>query len=294
MTGDSQQDILSGCYSAMDAEPMAGYFWLLAGQKNGTVAKPEVVKGSDGKPLVVPGGEDVVKSICTQPAAHDWDGDGDLDIMTGNFEGTYWLFRNDGTKGKASWNPKATPVMGPDGPLRLPSAHSALCPVDFDGDGDTDIVSGSSNGGAYWAENTAGPKGEPEFRAFKELLAPPANAHGDSSDVPGESAPMPTAPGSDTRVWVADVNGDAKPDLLIGDTHRLRSRAKGVSAEEFKKRQHEWNRELSAIQDEVSRASQAGQPLPDELQKKYSAHYAKQADFVKQESTGFVWVMRGQ
>jgi hypothetical protein len=70
--------------------------------------------------------------------------------------------------------------------------------------------------------------------------------------------------------------------------------AAGASAEEFTKRQDDWNREMAAIQEEMSRAAQDGKPLPAELQQKYSEHYAKQAGFVKQESTGFVWVMRGQ
>src|SRR5688572_22184966 len=112
---------------------MAGLLWLLAGTGDGTVAKAVSVKGSDGKPLIIPAGEaDIVKAICTQPAAHDWDGDGDLDILTGNFEGTYYLFRNDGSKEKASFNPKPEQVMTGDKPLQVEGAHSGVCPVDWD------------------------------------------------------------------------------------------------------------------------------------------------------------------
>jgi len=49
---------------------------------------------------------------------------------------------------------------------------------------------------------------------------------------------------TDTRVWVDDVNGDGKLDILVGDNVSLISSADGLSEDEFKKRLGEWKRKM--------------------------------------------------
>jgi hypothetical protein len=286
--GDGKADILSGCYS--DHQPMAGLIWLLAGTGDGGVAKAVAVNGSDGNPLIIPASEsEIVKSICTQPAAHDWDGDGDLDILTGNFEGTYFIFVNEGTKEKVSFNPKPQQIMAGDTPLRLQGGHSGVCPVDWDGDGDADILTGSAGGGVFLAENKSTGKGIPQFTSFRELIAP-ASSDGRDDSVPPVKAALPTMPGNDTRVWAADVNGDGKLDLIIGDAARLATRAEGVSEEAFRKKQSAWQKEMNEVQEKMNKASADGSPQSNDLSEKFSKLYQRRAEFIKEDYTGFVWL----
>ena len=290
--GDGKQDIVSGCYS--EHQPMAGLFWLLAGKGDGTVAKAVSINGQNGKPLIIRAPQnEIVKSICTQPAAHDWDGDGDLDLLTGNFEGTYFFFRNDGSKEKAAFNENALPVLSSDKPLRLEGAHSGICAVDWDQDGDADIVTGSARGGAFLAENQGVHDGIPQFSAFRELL-PPSTAGENLSAAPPAEATLPTAPGDNTRIWAADVNGDGKLDLLIGDSARLVARAPGISEKQFQKRETAWQTEMSELQAKLRKAETGGASEREALSQRLSALYARRAAFIKEDRTGFVWVAFGQ
>ncbi len=283
--GDGKPDILSGCYSEHD--PMAGLFWLLSGNGDGTVKKAVAVKGSDYKPLIIPASEqEMVKRICTQPAAHDWDGDGDLDILTGNFEGTYFLFTNEGTKAKAAFNPKPVPVLSGGKPLHLKGQHSGICPADWDGDGDADLITGSARGGVYRAENKTSGKGVPEFGDFQELLAPPAR---EESPPPGEKAALPAAPGADTRAWAADVNGDGRLDLLIGDAVSLTTRASGLTEAEFTAKLAAWEKEQEVLREAYTAAKE--EAAREEAGEKWNAHYRKRSEFIAEERTGFVWLM---
>ena len=48
-----RRDILSGSYSRVE-RPMAGLFQVLYGEPDGTFRKAEVLRGTDGEPLVIP------------------------------------------------------------------------------------------------------------------------------------------------------------------------------------------------------------------------------------------------
>src|SRR5688500_1147808 len=154
----------------MDNE-MAGLFQVLYGKADGTFRKAEVLNGVDGEPLIIPisGQDQQLENICTRPFAVDWDGDGHLDLVVGNFSGTFYWFKGE-CKGK--FRPKPEAILTGGKPLRVEGHHSDPFVIDWDGDGDLDLLSGSSSGGVQWAENNAG-KGKPsELRPFQALIKP--------------------------------------------------------------------------------------------------------------------------
>lgn len=282
LDGDGCNDILSGSYSRM-SQPMAGLFQVLWGQPDGKFKAAAVLNGTDDQPLIIPAdSETIVENICTRPMAVDWDGDGDLDLVVGNFAGSFYVFIGEG-KGRFLPEPKQITTAG--GPLKIQGVHSDPFPIDWDGDGDIDLLSGSSHGGVQWAENTAGVGKTPEFTAFRELIPPgqPANS----------SAPLSetdlTGPTSSTRIWVDDVNGDGKLDVLVGDRVTLVALAPGLSNEDFQKRQEQWQKEMQEVSNEY-RAAASDAAKQTEAMKKLQEHYARRSEFIKEEATGFVWL----
>lgn len=284
LNGDGAIDILSGSYSRQSQE-MAGLFQVLYGQKDGTFLKPKVLGGNDGEPLILPGGGDQVTDvICTRPFACDLDGDGVLDIVSGNFSGTFGFFRGEGNGKFAA---KATWLTAGNDKMRVP-AHSDPFLIDWDHDGDLDLLSGSSQGGAFLFVNN-GSKTTPDFAASVTLLEPAGHA-----GMPGEGAPKfgdahLHGPQSGTRIWADDVDGDGKLDLLIGDQLTLQHVAEGVDEAEARKKLAAWNKKQTALFESM----QGDDP---DAQKNFSKNYQKLQDekkaFVVDEITGFVWLMR--
>jgi hypothetical protein len=281
--GDGHRDILSGSYSRMQQD-MAGLFQVLYGKSDGKFRRAQVLKGTDGKPLIIPikGQDEMTENICTRPFAVDWDGDGHLDLVVGNFAGTFYCFKGQG-KGKFPPKPEILKVGG--SPLRISGAHSDPFVIDWDGDGDLDLLSGSSNGGIQWAENRAGKGKPPELGQFRQLIKP-GNSH-DSGQPLGEADL--TGPTHATRVWVDDVNSDGKLDLLVGDSVTLVSIASGLGKAEFDKKFAEWQKAFDAALSAL-RAANGNANAQEKANADYRKLYERRTEFMHEEMTGFVWL----
>jgi len=283
---DGQRDILSGSYSRTGGgvDGMAGLFQVLWGQANGKFKKAAALTGTDGKPLIIPAADrqKLTEKICTRPAAVDWDDDGDLDLVVGNFAGTFYLFTGEG-KGKFQPEPKL--IKTGDKPLKIQGAHSDPFVVDWDRDGDLDLLSGSSSGGVQWAENTAGKGQTPVLKPFQWLIKP-----GSSKARGGMiSAKDLAGPAGSTRVWVDDLNDDGKLDILVGDTVTVTSLPAGVSKQAYEQKKAAWEKAFQAASQEMRNASQDAEKR-QAAYNRYRELYAKRAEFIKQERTGFVWL----
>ena len=126
------------------------------------------------------------------PAFADIDDDHDLDLFVGDEAGTMTFIENTGTITAPAWASPVHPYAG----LHL-GEYSAPAFLDVDEDGDLDMLVGQGNGALAYVLNQAtvgGPSWELVTRRYPGI------------DI-GDHA-TPTA---------ADLNGDGKPDLLIGD-----------------------------------------------------------------------------
>ncbi len=260
---------------------MAGLFFLLRGTKDGFKAA-EALEGTDGEPLIITGDEvQRTDAICTRPTAVDWDQDGDLDLIVGNFAGTFYVFTGEG---KGRFHPKPTAVMVGGKRLELSGRHSDPFCVDWDGDGDLDLLTGAAAGGVYLSRNEAGAGKTPELSPFEELIAP-ARRSGSADFVSEDDL---KGPGPDTRVWVDDVNGDGALDLLVGDNVTLRAPAEGLTEAEASQRMEGWSKERRRLQDAMGTADD--QDSRDAASRAYSDHYRSRRAFMNEQSTGYVWL----
>jgi hypothetical protein len=288
LNGDGHFDILSGSYSR-DGGDMAGLFQVLYGQPGGKFKKAEALNGTDGKPLIIPvkdkpGGEgqDWIKNICTRPYAIDWDGDGKLDLVVGNFFGSFYLFKGEG---QGKFAPVPEEMKAGDAPLKIEGNHSDPFVIDWDGDGDLDLLSGTSEGGVEWAENKAGAGKVPQLAPFQPLIKRGAQVQY-GAILREEDLKGPTHA---TRVWADDINGDGKLDLLVGDLTTLISPAPNLTEKEFKEKLEAWNKSVSALSADLN-AKDKDEKARNEAIEKLQKLYRQQEEFMKQDSTGFVWL----
>ncbi|AAM07055.1 PKD domain-containing protein [Methanosarcina acetivorans] len=125
----------------------------------------------------------------TAPCSADLDGDGDYDLMIGEYYGTSYAYENTGNKSSPEWTTKTTwntPDVGY-------TSRQAI--ADLDGDGDNDLLIGNVYGYTYAYENT-GTKSSPVWAKKTTWDAP---------EIKNNAAPA-----------LADLDGDGDYDLLIG------------------------------------------------------------------------------
>lgn len=138
---DGDMDIMIGSYY--------GDFYYY--KNTGTKTAPSFAMGQTN-----PFGISNMGSYFSSPEFSDVDGDGDLDMMTGEEYGKFIYYKNTGTKTNPMF---AAPATNPFSLTTLPSGISFCAFADLDGDGDDDILaggySGYYSGDQYYFENAS-------------------------------------------------------------------------------------------------------------------------------------------
>ena len=130
----------------------------------------------------------------------DWNNDGIKDLISGDTNGSVWIFINTGTKEKPvlaeGVQVKAAGKIITQGSHKLAGPYSKLHYADWDGDGLSDLLIGQNNNIVFY--KNVGKKSEPKFNDPVELT----NADG---SFPSRSSP-----------YVIDWDEDGKKDMVIG------------------------------------------------------------------------------
>jgi hypothetical protein len=220
---------------------------------------------------------------CVSALAFDWDADGDHDLLLGSYENGH-LYRqmNEGSDKEPQFTGKLIPVMAGDKPFAIPAKMTTPRLVDWDGDGDLDLIAGSfgdahgtqgTSGGVYLSLN-GGSKGKPAFGPLQPLIAPGP-----------KGGAKPTRPHAGLYADAADYDGDGDLDLVVGGYSMWTPHARELSAEEkarvaeLRKKEADLQARQRAhwqkVSKEVAAATEGMDRRSPEARKKSSEIYAK-------------------
>ena len=149
------------------------------------------------------------------PIAFDWDRDGDFDLIVGDEDGRVALVENTGRLDRERRPVFARPFYFQQEAETLKSGALATpVGVDWDGDGDQDIVSGNTAGYLEFFENLSGPQVEaPRWAAPRRLTVngrPFRIMAGPNGSIQGPAE----AKWGYTTLNIADWDGDGRLDIV--------------------------------------------------------------------------------
>ena len=172
-------------------------YWL---RNTGTTARP-----SYAEPAKVEAAKKLVDTFgCPTPNFADFDGDGDLDLLCGEFLDCFMYFENTGNRTRPNYA-AGRRLIAPGGePLTMNLQMIVPIAFDWDRDGDLDLVVGDEDGRVALVENTG---------KFAEDRAPlflaPRYFQQEADDVKCGALATPVG---------FDWDGDGDIDLLSGNT----------------------------------------------------------------------------
>ena len=179
--GDGDMDVLSG-----SSDGNFYYFENTAGAGNTPVFA--VVQLN---PFSLTG-----NGVFSTSSIADIDGDGDMDVLSGDYIGTFYYFEN--TAGAGNTPVFAVVQLNPFSLTDI-GDYSTPSVADIDDDGDMDVLSGDIDGNFSYFENTAGIGNTPVFAVVQTN---PFSL----TDIGTRSTPS-----------IADIDGDGDMDVLSGD-----------------------------------------------------------------------------
>lgn len=205
--GDGDQDLVAGIDywedygwdDGYDAQgnwlkgPLHGYVYLM--RNDGAAYQPSVqLHTTDGEAIDTFG--------KPTPNLSDFDGDGDLDLLCGEFVDSFTYFENTGTRTEPAFAP-GRKLMHNGAPLTMDLCMIVPVAVDWDGDGDTDLIVGDEDGRVAWVEHTGKmEEGLPQFNPPRYF----------------QQRGGPVKFGALATPFAVDWDGDGDEDLLSGNT----------------------------------------------------------------------------
>ena len=157
------------------------------------------IETTNGEPVDVYG--------MPSPSFADFDVDGDLDLICGEFLDGFTYFENRGTRSKPAYRKgrRLVQILPNDArdPIRMDLQMITPTAVDWDGDGDQDLISGDEDGRVALVENKfVSGDGIPMFEQ-------PAYFQQEAADVKFGALVTP---------WSVDWDDDGDEDLICGNT----------------------------------------------------------------------------
>jgi hypothetical protein len=208
--GDSDLDLIAGMGDwtdygwddAFDSQgrwtrgPLHGYVYLI--RNDGTAAKADYAEPQ----MINAGGEPIDVYGRPSPNLEDFDGDGDLDIICGEFVDKLTYFENIGSRTEPKYA-KGRYLAHKGKTLKMELCMIVPAALDWDKDGDVDLVVGEEDGRVALVENSGKVvDGMPQF-------LPPVHFKQKAEDVKFGALVTP---------YSFDWDGDGDEDLICGNT----------------------------------------------------------------------------